>query len=81
MLEFNVVERDAPLDRSLTVVMFARTSFLLPVKPDCDPLPVVAGQRLVLNDEAFAESDLMSGALVALLSVGALTLVRSGVLH
>jgi hypothetical protein len=76
-----VVERDAPLDRRLSIVLFARTTFLLPVRAEEDPLPVCAGQRLVLNEEAFSESDLMSGALLALISIGALTLVRTGVLH
>jgi hypothetical protein len=81
VLEFQIVEQGAPLDSRLTIVMFARTNFLLPVKHDADALPVVAGQRLVLNEAAFAESDMMSGAICALLSTGALLLVRDGLLN
>jgi hypothetical protein len=81
VLEFQIVEQGAPLDSRLTVVMFARRSFMLPVRHDCAALPVVAGQRLVLNEEAFDESDLMSGAICALLSTGALLLVRDGAVH
>jgi hypothetical protein len=54
---------------------------LLPVRAEEDPLPVCAGQRLVLNPEAFDESTLMSGALLALISIGALAVIRDTVLH
>jgi hypothetical protein len=81
MMEFNVVAGNAPLDSCLTIVLFARRPFLLPVKSDRDPVPVTAGQRLVLNPEAFGESDLMTGAICALVSIGALQLIRDGVLN
>jgi hypothetical protein len=76
-----VVATESAPQGDMNILLFARAPFLLPIRSDADPVPVCAGQSLALNTAAFAESELLSGAVMALISVGALQMIREGVVH
>jgi hypothetical protein len=79
MIEVIATDESPPSDMS--IVFRALAPFLLPLRSDRDPVPIYAGQMLALNQEALDESDALGGALVALISVGAVTLIRDAVVH
>jgi hypothetical protein len=81
LIEVTATDADPPAELCMNIVMRALRPLLLPIRATGDLVPIMAGQLLELNDAAFEEGELLGGAVLALVSVGALELVRDGALN
>lgn len=76
MIEVTTAPRTSPDAETGMLLLYCRAPFLLPPRIDKDPVPCRAGDMLTVNQAAMDESDALGGALVALISLGAVMLVR-----
>jgi hypothetical protein len=80
MIQVTEASGPPPADEDLSLHFHALANCTLPIRPG-ETIELLTGNCLALNDSALAESPLLHGAVLALVSCGALEPMRQGRLN